>query len=156
MPESVLCSWELFNNEEKTSINRCKGTGALGKSTDSTGPCECVHVKRIPLGATVEIILIDQAGLDDLVYHLHGYSFRVVGARQFGKSRSLKDVKDMDERGVLFSRNLMCPPVKDTVVVPKFGAVGIRFKADNPGNYLQFFTFSSHTEYVKRESIVTA
>lgn len=72
-------------------------------------------------------------GLDDLVYHLHGYNFYVVGARQFGRNMLLQDIKNLDKRRQLFSRNLDCAPIKDTVVVPKFGAVALRFKADNPG-----------------------
>lgn len=72
-------------------------------------------------------------GLDDLVYHLHGYTFYVVGARKFGRSVSLKELKSMDDKGQLFSRNLDCTVAKDTVVVPKFGAVALRFKANNPG-----------------------
>lgn len=75
-------------------------------------------------------------GLDDLVYHLHGYSFYVVSARQFGRSMSLQEVKQLDERKQLFMRNLDCAPIKDTIVVPKFGAVALRFKADNPGKNL--------------------
>lgn len=74
-------------------------------------------------------------GLDDLVYHLHGHSFYVVGARRFGRSMSLHEVKSLDARRQLFARNLDCAPVKDTVVVPKFGAVALRFKADNPGKH---------------------
>lgn len=70
-----------------------------------------------------------------MVYHLHGYSFYVVGARQFERSMSLKEVKTLDARGQLFSRNLKCAPLKDTVVVPKFGAVALRFKANNPGKF---------------------
>lgn len=72
-------------------------------------------------------------GLDDLVYHLHGYSFYVVGARQFGRSMSLQEMKKLDESRQLFSRNLDCALAKDTVIVPKYGAVALRFKADNPG-----------------------
>lgn len=69
-----------------------------------------------------------------MVYHLHGYTFYVVGARKFGRSVSLQELKSLDDRGQLFSRNLDCTVAKDTVVVPKFGAVALRFKADNPGN----------------------
>lgn len=72
-------------------------------------------------------------GLDDLVYHLHGYSFYVVGSRQFGRTMSLQEVKKLDKKRQLFSRNLDCALVKDTIIVPKFGAVALRFKADNPG-----------------------
>lgn len=69
-----------------------------------------------------------------MVYHLHGYTFYVVGARKFGRSVSLQELKSLDDRGQLLSRNLDCTVAKDTVVVPKFGAVALRFKADNPGN----------------------
>lgn len=69
------------------------------------------------------------------MYHLHGYSFYVVGARTFSKSITLDEVKKLDEQDSLFLRNLDHAPLKDTVIVPKFGAVAIRFKADNPGNY---------------------
>ncbi|XP_020298283.1 laccase-like isoform X2 [Pseudomyrmex gracilis] len=117
-------------NNETVSRRRCRPLA------DDGDMCECVHVRHVPLGATVEIILLDQGGLDNLVYHLHGYSFYVVGARQFGRSMSLQEVKKLDENKQLFSRNLDCAPAKDTVVVPKFGAVALRFKADNPGYWM--------------------
>lgn len=69
------------------------------------------------------------------MYHLHGYSFYVVGARSFVKSMALEEIKKLDAQESLFIRNLDHAPLKDTVIVPKFGAVAIRFKADNPGNY---------------------
>ncbi|KYN03708.1 PREDICTED: laccase-4-like [Cyphomyrmex costatus] len=123
---------DLNESNETVSRRRCRQVGDVG-----TGDiCECVHVRHVPLGATVEIILLDQGGLDDLVYHLHGYSFYVVGARQFGRSISLQEVKKLDERSQLFSRNLDCTLIKDTIVVPKFGAVALRFKADNPGYWM--------------------
>ena len=119
------------NNEiPSPSSRRCRSDGSV------VDTCECVHLKYIPLGATVEIILLDQGGTDDVVYHLHGYSFYVVGARKFGRSVSLQELKALDENGKLFSRNLDCTVAKDTVVVPKFGAVAIRFKADNPGYWI--------------------
>ncbi|XP_016913956.1 uncharacterized protein LOC107998920 isoform X1 [Apis cerana] len=120
------------NNETASlSSRRCRRSDATASNV-----CECVHVRYIPLGATVEIILLDQGGLDDLVYHLHGYTFYVVGARKFGRSVSLQELKSMDDKGQLFSRNLDCTVAKDTVVVPKFGAVALRFKANNPGYWM--------------------
>lgn len=67
------------------------------------------------------------------MYHLHGYSFYVVGARQFDRSMSLKEIEDLDKQDLLFTRNLECAPLKDTVIVAKHSAVAIRFKANNPG-----------------------
>ncbi|XP_014481527.1 PREDICTED: laccase-2-like isoform X2 [Dinoponera quadriceps] len=124
---------ERGESNETVPRRRCR---AAGDATGTSDMCECVHVRHVPLGATVEIILLDQGGLDDLVYHLHGYSFYVVGARQFGRSMSLQDIKNLDGRRQLFSRNLDCAPAKDTVIVPKFGAVALRFKADNPGYWM--------------------
>ncbi|XP_012227593.2 uncharacterized protein [Linepithema humile] len=135
----MLCSSSDNDDEDdqgesdaNASRRRCRSVVDGGTSDI----CECVHVRHVPLGATVEIILLDQGGLDDLVYHLHGYSFYVVGARQFGRSMPLQEVKKLDERGQLFLRNVDCAPIKDTIVVPKFGAVALRFKADNPGYWM--------------------
>nr|XP_033190586.1 laccase-4-like isoform X1 [Bombus vancouverensis nearcticus] len=137
--EETMCSStpdeddaRVENNETASlSSRRCRRSDATASDV-----CECVHVRYIPLGATVEIILLDQGGLDDLVYHLHGYTFYVVGARKFGRSVSLQELKSLDDRGQLLSRNLDCTVAKDTVVVPKFGAVALRFKADNPGYWM--------------------
>ncbi|KAF3428281.1 hypothetical protein E2986_03713 [Frieseomelitta varia] len=137
--EETLCSStpdeddaRAENNETASlSSRRCRRTDAI-----TSNICECVHVRYIPLGATVEIILLDQGGFDDLVYHLHGYTFYVVGARNFGRSVTLNELKSLDDKGQLFSRNIDCTVAKDTVVVPKFGAVALRFKADNPGYWM--------------------
>nr|XP_012149654.1 PREDICTED: laccase-5-like isoform X1 [Megachile rotundata] len=136
--EESLCSFSSDdedvrneNNETTTLSPRCQhGDGIISDT------CECVHVRYIPLDSTVEIILLDQGGLDDLVYHLHGYNFYIVGARKFDRSVSLQELKSLDDKGQLFTRNLDCTVAKDTVVVPKFGAVAIRFKANNPGYWM--------------------
>ncbi|XP_046598049.1 laccase-2 isoform X1 [Neodiprion lecontei] len=129
VPQEIICSGNAGDGLQVTT--RCR------RDDISEGQvCECVHVRRIPAGATVEIILIDQGGLDDLVYHLHGSSFYVVGAKHFGRSVSVEEVKEMDNRGMLMVRNLNHPPLKDTVVVPKYGLVALRFKADNRGYWM--------------------
>ncbi|PSN32868.1 hypothetical protein C0J52_23401 [Blattella germanica] len=84
--------------------------------------CECVHVIDLPLGATVELILVDQGGSDSgHVFHLHGYSFYVVGVRQMDEATPLHTIQDLDKRGVLLQRNLVNPVLKDTVTVPSNG-----------------------------------
>ncbi|XP_026671375.1 laccase-4-like isoform X1 [Ceratina calcarata] len=137
--EETLCSTTPEEDEARVENNETASLSSRRCRRDvvsSSNTCECVHVRYIPLGATVEIILLDQGGLDDLVYHLHGYSFYVVGARRFGRSVSLRELKSLDDKGQLFIRNLDCTVAKDTVVVPKYGAVAIRFKADNPGYWM--------------------
>lgn len=106
---------------------------------------ECVHIKNIPLYSTVEIILFDQGGESDHIFHLHGYSFYVVGIREFESSLDKNTTMQMHEEGTLFpSVNLKNPVQKDTITVPKFGAVALRFKADNPGYWLMRDERSSH------------
>nr|CAD7428601.1 unnamed protein product [Timema monikensis] len=106
-------------------------------SADSDEVCECVHVIDIPLGDTVELVLVHQgAATDGHVFHLHGYTFHVVGSTQLDKRLSLDTVKELDGRGALLKRNLVDPVIKDTIALPDRGVAVIRFKADNPGYWL--------------------
>ncbi|CAH0604858.1 unnamed protein product [Chrysodeixis includens] len=105
---------------------------------------ECVHVKNVPLHATVELVMFDQGGESDHIFHLHGYSFYVVGIRELNRSYDKETIKKMNEEGTLFNKNLDNPIQKDTVVVPKFGAIALRFKADNPGFWMMRDERSSH------------
>ncbi|CAF4938368.1 unnamed protein product [Pieris macdunnoughi] len=106
---------------------------------------ECVHVKNIPLDSTAEIIMFDQGGESDHIFHLHGYSFYVVAMQQYNRSLDKDLVKQMNEEGILFNRrNVKNPVLKDTVVIPKFGVVALRFKADNPGYWMMRDERSAH------------
>jgi FtsP/CotA-like multicopper oxidase with cupredoxin domain len=49
----------------------------------------------------------------------------------------------MDGRGQI-SRNLVDPPLKDTVVVPDAGFTVLRFLADNPGYWLMHCHMAWH------------
>lgn len=72
-------------------------------------------------------------------FHLHGYSFNVVGIGrspdQNVKKINLKHALDLDRRGLLH-RQFNLPPSKDTLAVPNNGYVIFRFRADNPGNLI--------------------
>nr|XP_021185066.2 uncharacterized protein LOC110372581 [Helicoverpa armigera] len=105
---------------------------------------ECVHVKNVPLGSTVELVMFDQGGESDHIFHLHGYSFYVVGMRELSRSYDRDTIRKMNEEGTLFDKNLVDPVRKDTIVVPKYGAVALRFKADNPGFWMMRDERSSH------------
>ncbi|XP_014240570.1 laccase-2-like isoform X2 [Cimex lectularius] len=100
--------------------------------------CECVHTIHIPLKAKVEIILINQDKVTqaDHVFHLHGHHFHVVGVTDNVKEQNVEVLKHLDEKGLLMKRNLLNPIVKDTVAVPRNGAVALRFIANNPGYWL--------------------
>lgn len=79
-------------------------------------------------------------------FHLHGYSFVVVGIGrspdQTVKKINLKHALDLDRRGLLH-RQFNLPPYKDTIAVPNNGYVVFRFRADNPGKLqkINFETF---------------
>ncbi|XP_026758038.2 uncharacterized protein LOC113517539 [Galleria mellonella] len=106
---------------------------------------ECVHVKNIKLHSTVELVMFDQGGESDHIFHLHGYSFYVIGVREFNRSLTVEEVTKMNEDDTLFtSKNIEDPVIKDTIVVPKFGVVALRFKADNPGYWMMRDERSTH------------
>lgn len=103
------------------------------------GPnCMCTHKVDIPMNAIVEVVLVDEVQQDNLShpFHLHGYSFNVIGMGRSPdagiKKISLKHALDLDRRGLL-NRQFKGPPLKDTIAVPNNGYVVLRFKADNPG-----------------------
>lgn len=84
-------------------------------------------------------------GESDHIFHLHGYSFYVTGIREFNSSSDTKTIKKLNEDGALFpDNNLINPVIKDTIVIPKFGVVSLRFKADNPGFWLMRDERSTH------------
>lgn len=121
--------------------------------------CMCTHTVDIPLNAIVEVVLVDEgiykinAKRHLLIktffivqspnlshpFHLHGYSFNVIGIGRSPdrniKKINLKHALDLDRRGLLH-RQFNLPPAKDTIAVPNNGYVVLRFRADNPGMLL--------------------
>lgn len=98
----------------------------------------CTHKVDIPLNAIVEVVLVDEVQQPNLShpFHLHGYSFNVIGIGRSPdttiKKINLKHALDLDRRGLLH-RQYDLPPAKDTIAVPNNGYVVFRFRADNPG-----------------------
>lgn len=74
-------------------------------------------------------------------FHLHGYAFHVIGMGRSPdrnvKKINLKHALDLDRRGLL-NREFNLPPGKDTIAVPNNGYVVFRFRADNPGESIDF------------------
>lgn len=84
-------------------------------------------VKVLEYNATVEIVFQGTnlvSGIDHPM-HLHGYSFYIVGYG-FGNFDKNKDP---------LNYNIVDPPLRNTVVVPRSGWAAIRFQASNPGTY---------------------
>ncbi|XP_030761003.1 laccase-like [Sitophilus oryzae] len=115
----------------------CNEVLVPGTCKDDASICECVHLEDIPLGQSVEVIIIDKAGdEDEHVFHFHGNHFYIVGSRQFDRPMSRQEIVDLDEENDLVKRNLRNPVKKDTIRVPKYGVVVLRFLADNPGIWM--------------------
>ncbi|XP_017471070.1 PREDICTED: laccase-21-like, partial [Rhagoletis zephyria] len=111
--------------------------------------CECVHKVDIPLGAVVEVVLVDEVQQINIShpFHLHGTSFVVLG---MGRSpdmqlqrMNLQHALELDKRGLL-ERRFLKPALKDTVAVPNNGYAVLRFRADNPGVWLFHCHFQFH------------
>ena len=85
-------------------------------------------VVTLKYNETVELVLQDLNGsiLEDHPFHLHGHNFYVVG-------RGSGNFNGSHDPG---SFNLVDPPMRNTVVLPKAGWVAIRFIANNPGEFL--------------------
>ncbi|KAL5666912.1 hypothetical protein ACJX0J_019133, partial [Zea mays] len=81
-------------------------------------------VRRFRHGAVVEVVFQDTAVMqsDSNPMHLHGHDMFVL-AHGLGNYDAARDVA---------TYNLLDPPLKNTVVVPRLGWVAVRFVADNP------------------------
>nr|CAI5844810.1 unnamed protein product [Callosobruchus analis] len=109
MPPSPLLSQY---QDAKSTICPPNGRNPEG----CNGNCSCTNVINVPLNAVVEIVLIDGVTFNDVhSFHLHGYSFKVVG---MGTPDDLNItaanttiIKQLDEQGQL-TRNLINPPVR--------------------------------------------
>ncbi|XP_018575086.1 laccase-7-like, partial [Anoplophora glabripennis] len=111
--------------------------------------CQCTHMVDIPLNAIVEVVLVDEVQSPNLShpFHLHGYTFNVIGIGRSPdkniKKINLKHALDLDRRGLLH-RQFNLPPGKDTIAVPNNGYVIFRFRAENPGFWLFHCHFLFH------------
>lgn len=80
-------------------------------------------------------IVLNNLDEDSHSWHLHGYSFYVVASHSadFGWGSYNPYVDTGLPGGPL---NLIDPPMRDTVYVPRRGYVILRFRADNPGIWM--------------------
>ena len=83
--------------------------------------------RRFRHGTAVEVVFQNTALMQTGSHpmHLHGHNMFVL-AQDHGIYDAAKDVAKY---------NLVDPPVKNTVVVPRLGWIALRFVADNPGTH---------------------
>ncbi|MCE3214921.1 hypothetical protein HAX54_000267 [Datura stramonium] len=94
------------------------------------------QVNVLKYNTTVELVLQGTnlvTGLDHPM-HLHGYNFYVVG---WG-------LGNFDENFDPQNYNLVDPPRRNNVAVPKNGWIAIRFRADNPGVWIMHCHIERH------------
>ncbi|KAH8293300.1 hypothetical protein KR018_012343, partial [Drosophila ironensis] len=123
----------------------CNETSLADQGIDCrTEFCKCHHVLQVPLGAVVELIIVDEGFqfYANHPFHLHGNAFRVMGLERLGENVTIEMIKQLDQFNLL-KRNFDNPPVKDTVTIPDGGYTIIRFEASNPGYWL----FHCHIEF---------
>ncbi|KAI5071542.1 hypothetical protein GOP47_0013793 [Adiantum capillus-veneris] len=102
-------------------------------------PQEGTRLSRIPFNASVQLVLQGTSilGTESHPIHLHGYNFFVVG-QATGNFNSSSDPATF---------NLVDPPERNTIGVPKGGWVALRFRADNPGVWFMHCHLEIHTSW---------
>ncbi|KAH7439825.1 hypothetical protein KP509_04G078200 [Ceratopteris richardii] len=123
-----------FPDQPTTPFNY---TGAV--QPKNIAPKEGTRVSWIPFNASVQLVLQGTSilGTESHPVHLHGYNFFVVG-RGNGNFNSSSDPANF---------NLIDPPERNTIGVPKGGWVALRFRADNPGVWFMHCHLEVHTSW---------
>lgn len=107
-----------------------------GKLEELEPTRKATMTRRFGYNTTVEVVFQSTATMqsDSNPMHLHGHDFFVL-AHGLGNYDAKRDVK---------SYNLVDPPKKNTVQVPRLGWAAIRFVADNPGAWFMHCHFEFH------------
>ncbi|XP_061393362.1 uncharacterized protein LOC133328869 [Musca vetustissima] len=112
--------------------------------------CECTNVIRIPAYKPIEMVVANYMNTTH-PFHSHGYTFRLVGQDIVGNINDLRNIQELDRRGLLKRVPDNFPAVeKDTIQVPPLGYIIIRFISDNPG----FWTMHCHIERHALEGMI--
>ncbi|KAI0150384.1 multicopper oxidase [Xylariaceae sp. FL1272] len=132
-----------FRQAQDTAYAPLPDNATLWKVTEQNfDPNESNSYNSWDFGLNQQVLLIPEANtgaqivinsLDSMEHpwHLHGHTFQVVGwgPGRFGTHRST----DPDPNSTTTTWNLANPMRRDTVTVPAFSHVVLRFLADNPG-----------------------
>ncbi|CAL4147895.1 unnamed protein product [Meganyctiphanes norvegica] len=131
----------LIVTKGETELPICnKETPPTGRTCNSEF-CECLHMYKLPLGVSVDLVLVNEGFNSDESHsvHMHGHQFWVLAqgrpVDEHWVNITRAEVENMDIKG-LITRNLDDPVKKDTITVPDAGYTVIRFRATNPGYWL--------------------
>ncbi|XP_053625627.1 uncharacterized protein LOC128683739 [Plodia interpunctella] len=109
----------------------------VGQESKHKDP-QCLQIVKAVEGELLEIALVNEGfgSNDSYTFHLHGYSMLVVATGQNAdKPLSNEEFHKLDADQKI-NRNLINPPIKDTVVVPNKGYTIIRVRIDKPGSWM--------------------
>jgi len=75
----------------------CNETSLMEQGIDCRKEfCKCHHVLQVPLGAVVEMIIVDEGFqyYANHPFHLHGNAFRVMGLERLGENVTIEMVSN--------------------------------------------------------------
>ncbi|XP_038691433.1 laccase-7-like [Tripterygium wilfordii] len=127
-----------FPDNPPVQFDYISGSISLNRSLIATK--KSTSVKRLKFNSTVEIVFQDTALLSkgaNHPMHLHGFSFHIL-AQDFGNYDPVSDRQKF---------NLVNPPLRNTLFVPKGGWIAIRFTANKPGVWLMHCHMDVHVSW---------
>nr|AKN21383.1 multicopper oxidase 5 [Nilaparvata lugens] len=114
----------------------------------NTTPCDCLLLVKVPLGAVVEILFVDDSEISEIAishpFHMHGYEFYIMETGVFTAGNRQTQVASLMERLESQSYSRSDYPSKDTIDVPAYGYAVTRIVADNPGFWFVHCHFIYH------------
>jgi len=152
---SMLLGQDLTNNPYIVPCNSSCGT---------TIPCTCTNIISLPYMAAVQLVFtnyVATGGASPHAVHLHGHSYAVlhVGHQSINATTGLANGRNPD----VTCADPLCittkwtndrpwfdtsdPSLKDTIVLPPFGYVVVRIRANNPGVWFMHCHLESHVEH---------
>ncbi|XP_055852728.1 uncharacterized protein LOC129916659 [Episyrphus balteatus] len=135
---SLLQSKDILDN----SMFCNKTTLANAGRDCSIEACQCVNVLSFPAYSPIELIVVNYMG-GTHPFHIHGYTFRVVGQGVLQENNVWR-IEEYNRLGLL-SRNDFFPVEKDSVQIPGFGYIIIRFLSNNPGYWMYHCHIENHS-----------
>ncbi|KAF5301108.1 hypothetical protein FQR65_LT08938 [Abscondita terminalis] len=134
----------LTQYENLDSTHFCNGDQII-KSDGLTK--KCTHVIKVRYNSIVELILVDEVGINVIhhPFHLHGFAFHVMGVGKMPSNGqgTVQEAIMLDKQNLL-KRRYDYPPQKDTIMIPSKGYVVLRFRANNQGFWLLHCHFLLH------------
>lgn len=142
-------------------------THASCDDMDCSDNCHCSYKIKLDLGKTIQIVFLNQ---DDAFFgmahpvHMHGHHFHVLktvyptydpvtGAIKEDNQDIKCNTQSCNsphwrnsswEQGNVPGLNLVDPPMKDTIIVPRKGYVVARIRSDNPGYWFMHCHIEMH------------